>query len=201
MGQLLHLGPQAVQRRRPATRLLPLSPSYYKDNPEAYELYTNLWRNDESFRQINWDALYQTNYLNNAANGSLPEADRKGSTYILENRHSNRFNVALSTLVNHRLNSAMTLQGGASVNYTDAHYYKSIRDLLGGEFWLDIDRFAERDFPNNPSILENNLNDPNRRVGKGDTFGYDYNIRAIQATAWLQNMISLPHWRSTTALR
>ena len=169
-------------------------PSYYKDNPEAYELYTNLWRNDESFRQINWDALYQTNYLNNAANGSLPEADRKGSTYILENRHSNQFNVALSTLVNHRLNSAMTLQGGASVNYTDAHYYKSIRDLLGGEFWLDIDQFAERDFPNNPSILQNNLNDPNRRVGKGDTFGYDYNIRAIQATAWLQNMISLPHW-------
>lgn len=169
-------------------------PSYYKDEPEAYELYTNLWRHDESHRQIDWESLYQANYLNNRANEGLEEASRRGSTYILENRHSNQFNIALSTLINHRLNQTMTLQGGASVNYTDAHYYKTIRDLLGGEFWLDIDQFAERDFPDNPSILQNNLNDPNRHVGKGDTFGYDYNIRAVRADLWLQNIINLPHW-------
>lgn len=175
-------------------------PSYYKDEPEAYELYTKLWRTDESFRQIDWDALYQANYLNNVANEGVAESDRKGSTYILENRHSNQFNAAVSTLVNHRLNDVMTLQGGASANFTNAHYYKSIRDLLGGWFWLDIDQFSERDFPDNPQILQNDLNNPNRRVGKGDTFGYDYNIRAWQASAWLQNMISLPHWEINYAL-
>ena len=134
------------------------------------------------------------------ANEDVAESDRKGSTYILENRHSNQFNAAVSTLVNHRLNDVMTLQGGASANFTNAHYYKSIRDLLGGWFWLDIDQFSERDFPDNPQILQNDLNNPNRRVGKGDTFGYDYNIRAWQASAWLQNMISLPHWEINYAL-
>ncbi len=169
-------------------------PSYFKDDEQAYDLYTNLWRNDESFRQINWDQLYQTNYLNNLANEQPGATTKKGSTYILENRHSNQFNFIFNSVLNHRLNDAMTLQAGASFNYTGAHYYKTIRDLLGGQFWLDVDQFSERDFPGDPSILQNDLRNPNRHVGKGDTFGYDYNINALQATAWLQNIIRLPHW-------
>lgn len=169
-------------------------PSYYSDDQEAYDLYTRLWKTDESFRQINWDALYQANYLNNQANAANPDGTQRGSTYILENRHSNQLNWIASSVLNHRINSTMSLQAGVSFNYTRAHYYKTIRDLLGGEFWLDIDQFSERDFPNNPSILQNNLDDPNRHVGKDDTFGYNYYINAIQARAWLQNTITLPHW-------
>lgn len=169
-------------------------PSYYKNNEEAYDLYTNLWRNDESFRQINWDQLYQTNYLNNLSNENPLSTTKKGSTYILENRHSNQFNLILNSVLNHRLNDVMTLQAGASVNYTRAHYYKTIRDLLGGQFWLDVDQFSERDFPGDPAILQNDLRNPNRQVGKGDTFGYDYYINAVQATAWIQNQIRLPQW-------
>ena len=71
---------------------------------------------------------------------------------------------------------------------------KTIRDLLGGEFWLDIDGFAERDFPDNPTILQNDLNNPNRQVKDGDIFGYNYYINAVQAKAWIQNMINLPKW-------
>ncbi|MDE5685357.1 MAG: TonB-dependent receptor [Paramuribaculum sp.] len=169
-------------------------PSYYIDDPEAYNLYTDLWRNDESFRQINWDALYQANYLNNLNNAANPNGPQKGSTYILENRHSDQLNYIFSSVLNHRLNQSMNLQAGVSFNYTRAHYYKTIRDLLGGEFWLDIDQFSERDFPDNPSILQNNLDDPNRKVGEGGLFGYNYFIAAIQAKAWLQNTITLPHW-------
>ena len=53
------------------------NPSYYKylpsyfisrDDPEAAEIYTDLWENDEAFRQIKWDDLYQVNYTNNAIN-------------------------------------------------------------------------------------------------------------------------------------
>lgn len=168
-------------------------PSYWKDDEAAYDLYTELW-GSESFRQLNWDAMYQANYLNNLQNKENPNGTQKGSTYILENRHSNQFNVIFNSVLNHRINSFLTLQAGASVNYTRAHYYKTIRDLLGGEFWLDIDQFSERDFPDNPLLLQNDLNNPNRKVGKGDTFGYNYYINAIQANVWLQNMLTLPHW-------
>lgn len=169
-------------------------PSYYADNQEAYDYYTYLWQHDESMRQINWDALYQANYFNNAQNAANPNGTQKGSTYILENRHSDQLNYIFSSVLNQRLNSSVNLQAGVSFNYTRAHYYKTVRDLLGGEFWLDIDQFSERDFPDNPLILQNDLNNPNRKVGEDDTFGYNYYIGAIQAKAWLQNTVTLPKW-------
>ncbi|MCM1293073.1 MAG: TonB-dependent receptor [Bacteroides sp.] len=168
-------------------------PSYYSDDQQAYDLYTDLWHTT-AFRQLDWDAMYQTNYLNNEANRLNPDGTQKGSTYILENRHSNQLNFIFNSVLNHQLNEQMSLQAGVSANYTRAHYYKTIRDLLGGEFWLDIDQFSERDYPDNPELLQNNLNDPNRKVTDGDTFGYNYYINAIQAKAWIQNMITLPKW-------
>ncbi|MDE6581607.1 MAG: carboxypeptidase-like regulatory domain-containing protein [Duncaniella sp.] len=167
-------------------------PSYYKDDEEAYQLYTDLWKN-QSFRQLDWGKFYSTNRMN-AEFGRGDNPDNLSSTYILENRHSNQFNFILNSTLNTRLNEHMTLQGGVSLNYTRAHYYKTVRDLLGGAYWIDLDQYSERDFPDQPGMLQNDLNNPNRKVGKGDTFGYDYYINAIQATAWLQNMITLPHW-------
>jgi len=168
-------------------------PSFYSDDPLKYDYYTEMWKN-ESFRQIDWDAIYHANYMNNYNNAQNPGGEQKGSSYILENRHSNQENFIFNSVLNHRLNDHMTMQAGASVNYTRAHYYKTVRDLLGGEFWLDVDPFADRDFPDDPMILQNNLLSPNRKVKDGDTFGYNYYIDAIQAKAWLQNMISLPQW-------
>lgn len=168
-------------------------PSFYSDDQELYDMYTDWWH-QESFRQIDWDAIYNVNYLNNAENAANPDGTQKGSTYILENRHSNQMNFMFNSVLNHRLNDKMSLQAGVSANVTRAHYYKTIRDLLGGEFWLDIDGFAERDFPDNPTILQNDLNNPNRHVKDGDIFGYNYYINAVQAKAWIQNMINLPKW-------
>ena len=169
-------------------------PSYYKDYPEQYELYTYLWKNDESVRQLDWNAMYQANYRNNEFGPSELGSRRGGASYILENRHSNQFNFIFNSTLNTRLNDFMTLQGGVTVNYTRASYYKTIRDLLGANYWVDIDTYSERDFPANPDMMENDLDHPSRHVVKGDKFGYDYDINAVQATAWLQNMINLPHW-------
>ncbi len=171
-------------------------PSYYEDDEEMYELYTDLWRNDQAFRQIKWDELYNINYLNNVQNESLPadSPDRKGSSYIMENRTNHQLNAMVNSYINTRLNSVMSLQGGLSFNYTRSSNYKTIRDLMGGEFWLDIDPFSDRDIAIAPQNLQNDLDHPNRRVVKGDKFGYNYLIHALRAEAWLQNVITLPKW-------
>ena len=175
-------------------RYLPFYFDVFNDDQQAADLYRDRWQHSESFRQINWDNLYQTNYLNNLANANGTNATPMGSSYIQEARHSNQFNFIFNTLLNHRISPTLALQAGASFNFTRAHYYKTIRDLLGGEFWLDTDTYAERDFPDNPTVAENDLNNPGRTVGKGDTFGYNYYINAIQARLWLQNTLTLPHW-------
>ena len=162
-------------------------PSYYENDPEQFELYTKGWL-DGSLRQIRWDDLYQVNYLNNIQNENLPDADKKGSSYIMENRVSNQFNALFSSYVNTRLTDALTLQAGVSFNYTKGSNYKTIRDLMGGEFWLDVDPFSDRNISIAPEQLQNDLDNPNRRVGKGDKFGYNYDIYALQAEAWIQKM-------------
>lgn len=169
-------------------------PSYYPDSPEEAEYYTYLWQNDPSFRQINWDNLYTVNKLNNIQNEGKDEADRKGSSYIMENRVTKQFNVMFNSFVNHRLNDHFQLQGGVSFNYTKASYYKTIRDLLGGEYWLDIDPFSDRDITIAPLNLQNDLDNPNRHVTKGDRFGYDYDFHYIKAEGWLQNTYTSAHW-------
>ncbi|MDE6040756.1 MAG: TonB-dependent receptor [Muribaculaceae bacterium] len=170
-------------------------PSYYEDDQEMYDLYTELWHT-EAFRQLKWDDLYQINYLNNVQNENLPvdSPDRKGSSYIMENRINHQINAMFNSYINTRLNSFMSLQGGVGFNYTRSSNYKTIRDLLGGEFWLDIDPFSDRDIAIAPQNLQNDLDNPNRHVVKGDKFGYNYLIHALRADAWLQNVINLPKW-------
>lgn len=165
----------------------------YDAQLEQYNFITDLWQNNKEFRQIQWDTFYQSN-LENRENFDRDPQWAGQSTTILENNHSNFSSWMLSSTLNHKINSSMNLQGGLNINYSDAHYFKTVEDLLGGEFWRDIDTYSERDFGNNPDILQNDMRNPNRKAYKGDVFGYDYNIRMIIARAWLQNQIETSHW-------
>ena len=167
-------------------------PSYYDVNSEAFNLYYDRWHSESEYTQIRWDDLYQTNYLNNH------EADmtgvEKGSTYILENRHSNQSSFTLSSILNKRFSNQLTMQTGANANYTVSSYYKTIKDLLGGRYWLDIDNFSERDFPENPDMAQNDMDNPDRKVEKGDRFGYDYDILSFKTQLWHQWVLNLAKW-------
>ncbi|MEG1722660.1 MAG: TonB-dependent receptor [Bacteroidales bacterium] len=174
-------------------------PSYYTTDQTMADYYYDMWRNDPEFRQIDWDNLYNINRLNNFENEA--QGKNLGSSYIVENRFSNQSNLMFNSTINHRLNDIMTLQGGIGIKYTDAHYYKNVKDLLGGQFWLDVDQYAQRDFPDNPDIAQNNLNNPNFEAKKGDKFGYNYNIHNTIGNIWLQNNINLPKWDVYYGLR
>lgn len=178
-------------------------PSYFvngQDTPDwgLYDYYTDLWENNTGgIQQINWDAMYLANQLNNIENQSLPEDQQKGSSYIQQMEHSNQFNFIAGTALNHRFSDNITFQAGVNFNYTRSADYMTIRDLLGGQFWVDVDPFSDRDMYDptaNPDILQNDLDNPNRKVVKGDRFGYDYNIHAMKLQAWVQNQHNYAHW-------
>lgn len=173
-------------------------PSYYLDDndqpTEQSEYYTWLWQNDDSFRQINWDNLYSINRLNNIQNENASYENQKGSSYILENRTNTQFQALFNSYLNTRIDEAVSVQGGVDFNYTKQSNYKTIRDLLGGEFWLDVDPFSDRDITLAPDNLQNDLDNPNRRVTKGDRFGYDYDFNLVQTGLWAQAVIDLPKW-------
>ena len=93
---------------------------------------------------------------------------------------------------NSTLNSSVTenINFTAGITYQSQknHYYKKVDDLLGGEFYVDVNQFGERDFPANPGAGQNDLNNPNRIVGEGDKFGYNYDINIKKGSVWLQGV-------------
>ena len=157
-------------------------PNYYRTgdqpNEAAAQLREDLWRNDENYRQINWDRMYQTNYLAN-------DRDAAGR-YMIENRRNDQQVFTLNSILNYTFNESWRLDAGVELQSTMAYHYKKVDDLLGANYWLDIDQYGERDNPADKNFMQNDLNNPNRHVGVGDRFGYDYNIYTNNAKLWAQ---------------
>ncbi len=157
-------------------------PSYYPADieagtpPDVAEAYAERWKNDVNTRQVNWDKLYSINYLANL--------EGKQARYTIEKRHNDQNQLNFSSVINHQLNDKIRIDGGIEYNRNTGSFYKTLYDLMGGEFWTDVDQFAERDFSGNDTILQNDLNNPNRVVKEGDKFGYDYKLHQNSANIW-----------------
>ena len=158
-------------------------PYYNVDEP----LYTG-WEN----QHVNWDQFY---FVNSKNLDNVPDAfgitgnsiTGNRSAYIIEDRKVGQQKIVLSTVANHDLTSNIKLKGGLNYNWIKARHYKEIEDLLGGDFWLDIDQFAERDNQSNDSsYIQSDLRNPNRLVKEGDRFGYDYDANISKYGFWAQ---------------
>ena len=156
-------------------------PSYQTDTM-ARRLSTEEWQNDPSVYQINWDKLYQINYLSNL--------EHKQARYILEDNITRYNQFSLSSRVNSEITNNLAVSGGLNVTLYKGNHYKEIKDMLGGNFWVDIDQYAQRDFPGDSSIIQNDLNHPNRVVYEGDKFGYDYDAHINNLNLWGQTDFS-----------
>lgn len=168
-------------------------PSWQTDSAFAAQTLYAL-QNDVNKRQINWDALYLANYGNtqtiNDVNGIVGNnVTGHRSVYILEERvvHTNRLNG--NATLNATINSHIDLTAGLTYESQKNNYYKKVDDLLGGQFYVDVNQFAERDFGVNSQATQNDMNVPNRILGVGDKFGYNYNINIQKTSAWAQTTV------------
>lgn len=173
-------------------------PSFYLNDPAKFNLYTQLWQNDESFRQLDWDGMYQFNRKNlftqnnvNGVEGNNVEGYR--SMFIVEERRTDREQMVFNSFVNVFLNPTTTMSGGVNVSMAKTHQFKVVEDLLGGDWWVDIDQFALRDF-DDEDLAQNDLRRPNQLVKKGDRFGYDFTGNINNYSMFVQSEFVLPRW-------
>src|SRR5207249_1710680 len=125
-----------------------------------------LMSSDINYRQINWQRLYDVNRgsfdaIHNVDGIPGNTVSGKRSHYIIEERIINTRKINLNSVLNTSVSKHVGLTFGASYQNQINHYYKKVNDLLGGEFYVDINQFAERDYPNNNDAAQNNLLDPN----------------------------------------
>lgn len=171
-------------------------PDYYRNLPSYFPLdaakraeLTQAWQTDPSISQVNWQQLYD---INNIARflpseidsiGGGVNANTKRSKYIIEDRHTDQNDWNAKVQADYRFSPALTFVGGIDLRWNKTHYFKTVNDLLGGDVWLDVDQFAERDFGSGEAI-QNNLLAPNRVVKEGDTYGYSYYAHYKSSKAW-----------------
>ncbi|HZV71473.1 MAG TPA: hypothetical protein VFG10_18100 [Saprospiraceae bacterium] len=182
-------------------------PDYYRrlpsyvDDPVVSEQMRALLSANESLRQIQWDKLYEVNLHSNVTIENADGIEGNNVTgalsqYILEERHSDidkkSGNIVLQFLPSD--NSQFLL--GVNVVIQNTHNFKEVGDLLGGEFYVDWDKFAAEDFPGNDNAQQNDLRRPNRILHEGDQFGYDYFSKMRQQSAWLSYKLNTNKWEA-----
>lgn len=165
-------------------------PSFNTDfDPALAAQQTALWGDDRT-RQIDWDQMYFANGKNlysvldaDGIAGNTITGNR--SKYILEEMRADPIRLGINSVYSKELDNARHLTVGGSFNHQRTHYFKTVDDLLGGDFWVDIDQFADRDF-NDTLISQNDLDRPNKVVYEGDVFGWDYYIHTRLANVFGQ---------------
>jgi len=164
-------------------------PSYYEDsNPEYAAELANNWRNDETYRQLDWDMFYHANSdeyaIVNDANGIEGNTViGKKSNYIIEDRRNDSKKMNLTSTYNSRLSDNMVLTAGVDLTNYKGDRYTVVDDLLGGDYYLDVNKFAIRDFADF-DFAQSDLNNPNRVVREGDIFGYHYTVNVNRYYGW-----------------
>jgi hypothetical protein len=165
-------------------------PSYASDTLLKRRL-TQLFQEAPDKLQINWQQLYATNQqsnqtirVGNPIAGSLISGNR--SRYILEQRRINTRFLSLNYFYHTLFNQSIDFSAGATWQFADNRYRKKLLDLLGGDFYVNLNGFAEDLLPNNPQANQHDIAQPNRLIYPGNFFGYDYALRQTHAEAWIQ---------------
>ena len=140
---------------------------------------------------LDYDKFFQTNMRNIDTDPVLSKlmGNNSRSNYMIEERHTDQLDYNLAVNVQHNMRHNMRIVGGANLRVNRTNYYSEVKDLLGGDYWYDIDKFAERDQGQDPVNYQNDLdyylqNGHARIVREGDKFNYNYRAHLLEGSAW-----------------
>ncbi|SHI42667.1 TonB-dependent receptor [Flavobacterium terrae] len=164
-------------------------PTYYRNLP-SYQLnyYTSqgVWQpnyagaedlknNFLNDGQINWSDLYKDNRESSVNPGR--------SIYVLYEDRTDDDLIAANSVLNSSLSDNISLNASVNFKKLKSHNFQNLLDLLGGQYFVDKDLFANT---LNGQSQDSDLNNPDRKVVVGDTYGYNYNLNALVFDAFTQ---------------
>lgn len=144
--------------------------------------------------RIDFDRMINSNRREDPSTAEYAKGYR--SNYMIEERHTDQIDYNFVATLSHNFNANHRIIGGLKARVNRTEYYSTVKDLLGGDYWLDIDKFAERDKGSDIIAYQNDVDYYNKyghaRVAKeGDKYGYDYYAHIRQAQIWAQYGLTL----------
>ena len=132
-----------------------------------------VWRaGDERHTQIDWAELYRRNRMQ-------PDGE---ALLCLEDRVERPLRMQTAIRIESEVDPQLTVACALRVDYDAPRRYKQLRDLLGADRLTDIDRFLLDD-ATYPTVCRTTCATPDRTVGEGDRFGYDYRTVRCEVAA------------------
>ena len=173
-------------------------PSYYFMEEDDYNRMNGMkadwarevWQKDlPQYAHVNWDRLYAVNKLN------VEDGERR-SKYALQERRVDQQDLNFALNFKWRPSRIFTLTGGADAKVNRTEYYQKMDDLLGGEYFYNMDSFAERDYAAFPYMTQNDLdywlaNGKVQKIRVGDKYGYDYYANVRKWNGWLSGKLNI----------
>ena len=147
-------------------------PSYFLRNNDVSGAYTS----QEKFvdnGQLDWNRVFDANTTN--ASVGLNNA------YVLYEDRNNDKQVTINTIYNTDLNNHISINGKLEYKRLRSQNFAEVIDLLGGIGYLDINNFADT-----ATQRQNDIANPNRVVGVGDKFRYNFNLHSEFMNAFVQ---------------
>ena len=134
------------------------------------------------------DFFHKNQYIDTDPVLSKLMGNQYRSNYMIEERHTDQLDYNLAVNVQHNMRNNMRIVGGANLRVNRTNYYSEVKDLLGGDYWYDIDKFAERDMASTEAY-QNDLDyywaTGHARIARvGDKYGYYYRAHLLETNAW-----------------
>ncbi len=173
---------------------------YDRLNKEKYYWAKDVWEYDvPEYTHINWDRLYNVNY------NSYDDLGFLRSKYVVEERRVDQNDFHLNLNVKGQIARFFSMNGGLNFRINRTEYYKKIDDLLGGEYYMNIDSFAERDYASVPALVQNDLDyymehGEAQTLRLGDKYGYDYYAHVQNAGAWMSARFDVGGFKADLAV-
>lgn len=163
-------------------------PTYYANLPSYYTTFYKYVNNIPTYfpdfelakeaklkfldqPQLDWQAMYDANNTNL----------ENGSRYVLYEDRSDDKTWIANTIISSQLADNIVFNAGASFTKSNSANFKNLLDLLGGNFYNDINTFGIT-----KDEQQSDLNNPDRTVAEGDKYGYHYEINAQRIEAFTQ---------------
>ena len=155
------------------------SPTYYQTLPSYFLRDNDLagaytaQENVVNKGQLDWQRIFDANTTN--ANVGLNNA------YVLYEDRNDDKQITVNTIYNLDVNNHIAINGKVEYKGLRSHNFAEVIDLLGGSGYLDINNFADSE-----AQMQNDVLNPNRIVGVGDAFRYNFNLSSDLINAFLQ---------------
>jgi hypothetical protein len=163
-------------------------PSYYQDSALGALMHHELLQNPGK-GQLDWTGMYTLNAISNEpviVSGNPNLLLRKKAAVILENRIDAQHTLVASLVYQSPLGKVGLFTAGINGQLERHHFYKKVHDLLGADYYVNINQFAEDALQIRTDVNQFDIENPNQIILQNQKFGYNYVAKFLQTAAFLQ---------------